>query len=214
MWRCRLLAPAVILAVAGARCASAQNLPEPPNAPAELTVQAGRLTLTYGGRTVLQGAITAEAGRAELRTLVDTIGGAVTQVVKWTARGRGPLALAATVSASGAAFPCAVEPRPDGLRIVRNSVGLSASLLNRAVYDRHDDWVLSVDFPARVRVTPLVASRDSTVFRLEAAGGEIALRFRPRYYQRHRGLSAFRPWTLRVWDRSVAGWSSWFAFLD
>lgn len=172
------------------------------------------MVLTYHGHTLLDGTIGGPGARAELRTLVDTAGGVVTQVLKWTARGRGPLLLTGTLNASGEAFPCEVEPGEDGLRVVRHSVGLSASRLNRAVYDRHGDWVLSVDFPAQVRVTPVAASPDSTTFGLEASGGEIALRFRPRYYQRHRGLAAFRPWTYRVWDRSVAGWTSWFAFLD
>ncbi len=202
--------------IAWASVAVAQSVPEPPNAPAEVSLRDGRVVLTYAGRTLLAGSIGAAGGTAELRTLVDTAGGAVTQVVKWTARGggEGRLTLTATVSASGEAFPCEVEPREEAPRIVRNASGPSHSLLNRAVYDRHGDWVLSVDFPARVAVAPLGEAADSTSFRLEASGAEIALRFRPRYYQRHRGLAAFQPWTYRVWDRSVAGWTSWFAFFD
>ncbi len=213
----RVVGPGVLAAtvlLGAVRAGAAQESREPPNAPGALSARGGQVTLVYAGRVILQGAIGGDSATAELRTLVDSTAGALTQVVKWTARGRGPLVLAATVAASGEAFPCEVEPRENGLRVVRSSVGLSHNLLNRAVYDRHDDWVLSVDFPARVRVTPLAASGDSTAFRLEASGGEIAVRFRPRFYQRHRGLREFRPWTYRVWDRSVAGWTSWFAFLD
>jgi alpha-galactosidase len=169
--------------------------------------------LTYAGRTLLEGTVVGQGAAPELRTLVDSAGGIVTQVVKWTARSRGPVVLTVTVSASAEAFPCEVEPREDALRVVRNSIGLSHSLLNRAIYDRRDDWALSVDYPAQVTVSPS-ASGDSTLFRVEASGGEVALRFRPRYYQRHRGLTAYRPWTYRGWRGSVAGWSSWFAFLD
>jgi hypothetical protein len=207
------LAAAALGALAPARVACAQERAEPPNAPATLTVRDHGMQLTYGGRTILEGTIESQGPGPELRTLVDSAGGIVTQVAKWTARGRGPVILTATLRASAEAFPCEVEPRENGLRVVRNSVGLSASLLNRAVYDRQGDWVLSVDYPAQVTVTP-AASGDSTVFRVEASGGEVALRFRPRYYQRHRGLAAFRPWTYRAWDQSVAGWTSWFAFLD
>ena len=39
-------------------------------------------------------------------------------------------------------------------------------------------------------------------------------RFRPRFYQKHRGLQAFEPWTYVVWPRPIVGWCSWFAFLD
>ena len=208
------LALATLAAIAPVRAARAQQqLAPPPDAPAALVVGDRTVRLVYGGRVVLEGAVESQGPAPELRTLVDTAGGVVTQVVKWTAREGGPVVLTATVRASAEAFPCEVEPRADGPRIVRNSVGPSHSLLNRAVYDRRGDWVLSVDYPAAATVTP-VASGDSTAFRLEASGGEVALRFRPRYYQRHRGLKAFRPWTYRVWDRSVAGWSSWFAFFD
>jgi hypothetical protein len=188
---------------------------EPPNGPATLSVEGGRVQLAYGGRVILEGRLGGEGVTPELRTLVDSAGGAITQVVKWTARGRGALALEATLAASDEAFACEVEPREDGLTLVRNSIGPSTSLLNRAVYDRRGDWVLSVDFPAHVVVTTLASAvGDSTRFRIEAGGGEIALRFRPRYYQRHRGLPQFRPWTYRLRRESVAGWTSWFAFYD
>ncbi len=220
------------LTLVPARGAAQARVPQPegpPDAPATVTVQDGRVRLTYSGLTILDGTIGGEGVTAELRTLVDSADGRVTQVLKWTARGRGRLTLKATVRASAEAFPCEVEPREDGLAVVRNSVGPSFSRLNRAVYDRQSDWVLSIDQPAVVTVTPLdpasaaataggaggaAAPGDSTRFALEAVGGEIAVRFRPRYYQRHRGLDAFRPWTYRPWRESVAGWSSWFAFFD
>jgi len=207
---------AAIAAAALLRAGSlgAQTPQEPPNSPATADLRDGRLRLTYAGRVLLDASIGGEGVAAELRTLVDTSAGAITQVLKWTARGRGRLILSGTIGASGEAFPCEVEPREDGLPLVRHSIGPSHSLLNRAVYDRGSDWVLSVDYPARVVVTPLADAADSASFRVEASGGEIALRFRPRFYQRHRGLSHYRPWTYRPWRESVAGWTSWFAFYD
>jgi len=209
-----MLAVLLALPVVSARVVAAQSPAEPPNAPAVVSGSGGRWALTYDGRTLFDMTVGGGEAAVEFRALVDTTGGAVTQVLKWTARGRGALVLRGLVRASDQAFPCEVEPREDGLRVVRNSVGLSHNRLNRAVYDRQRDWVLSVDYPARVTLSPVAASADSSAFRLEASGGEIALRFRPRYYQRHRGLAQFRPWTYRVWNRSVAGWTSWFAFLD
>jgi len=210
-----MLWPAVLVALlsAAAAVASAQAPLEPPNAPAVVTTVDGRWMLSYGGRPLLDLAVTG-ARIAEYRSLVDSGGGAVTQVLKWTARGGGSLRLTGVVRASSEAFACEVEPRSDGLRVVRHSLGPSHNLLNRAIYDRGEDWVLSVDYPARVRVEPAAVATDSAVFQLEASGGEIALRFQPRYYQRHRGLAEFRPWTYGPWSRSVAGWTSWFAFLD
>jgi len=53
------------------------------------------------------------------------------------------LTLSGTVFASGEAFPAEVDRRDNALPIVRTSVGLSHSSLNRAVYDRARDWVLA-----------------------------------------------------------------------
>ena len=233
-WSASSLVSAAVLWLAAAGGVRAQAVgptpAAPPDAPAALAVRDGRVTLSYAGTVILEGTIGGEGASAELRTLVDSAGGRVTQVVKWTARGRGRLVLAATLRASDEAFACEVEPREDGLVLVRNSVGPSVSRLNRAVYDRHGDWVLSVDQPADVVVAPLEPASEelrpdaaagpagpgprTARFSLRASGGEIALRFRPRFYQRHRGLPAFEPWTYHAWRGSVAGWSSWFAFFD
>jgi alpha-galactosidase len=99
---------------------------------------------------------------------------------------------------------------------VRHSSGLSKSLLNQAVYDRKWDWVLSVDDQPRTRtiVRPERTSVAGHDFSLMAQGSEIVLHFRPRFYQVHRGLKYFEPWTYKVWDNPVVGWCSWFAFFD
>lgn len=209
---------------------SAPQPSAPPNAPTSFTQRGNHVTLSYDGAILLDATLGGNAGAytaastaastaaagVDFRSIIDTAGGAVTQVLKWTALGSGSLSLAGTVHASDQAFPAEVDRRADALPVVRNSVGLSASLLNRAVYDRARDWVLSVDLPARITLTPIEQSDSdgATSFALRASGSEIALRFRPLYYQRHRGLTEFQPWTYRVKEQSVAGWSSWFAFGD
>ncbi len=193
---------------------AAQSPAEPPNAPAVARVVDGTLTLTYFGRVIFSAAIAGTGARADVRTLVDTTAGAVTQVLKWTVRDGSHLTLTGTVHAGAQAFACATEPAANGLAMVRNSVGPSDNRLNRGVYDRGSDWVLSADEPTSVAVTPLADTGDSTAFVLRATGSEIILRFRPRYYQQHRGLREYRPWSYDVWAGSVAGWTSWYAFLD
>ncbi len=210
----RWLPVVAALALPAPAAARAQAPGPPSDAPATVTRAGDRVILTYDGATLFDGTLDSAARAAQFRSLVDTSGGAVTQVLKWTATGPAPLRLTGVVRASAEGFPCEIEPRPEAPRIVRNAVGLADNLLDRAVYDRGEDWALSVDFPARATVTPLADSARGTRFRIEASGGEIALRFQPRYYQRHRGLAEFRPWTYRVWPGSVAGWSSWFAFFD
>jgi Alpha galactosidase A len=214
--------PAVVVAllVAGAPHAHvagqvvAAPAHEPPDAPAVARVVDGRLTLSYDGRSIFSATLSSTGPAPEMRSVVDTAGEAVTQVLKWTVRGGARLTLDGTVTAGGQALACATEPPPDGLVMVRASVGASDNRLNRAVYERESDWVLSVDEPTEARVAPVPAPLDSTAFSLRASGPEIILRFRPLYYQRHRGLRAFRPWTRDAWHGSVAGWTSWYAFLS
>jgi hypothetical protein len=212
----RVTAVILSLLIAGAPSgrAAPQSVPEPPNAAAVARVQDGRVTLTYGGHVIVTATVESTGPRPEVLTLVDTAGDAVTQVLKWTVYGGARMTLTGTIHAGPQAFGCATEPRPDAPEMVRNAVGPSDSRLNRAVYDRGSDWALSFDEPTGVTLRPLAGGDDSTAFALRATGSIIILRFRPRYYQKHRGLSEYRPWTYDVWRGSVAGWSSWYAYFS
>ncbi len=183
----------------------------PANAAAQVTVTDSYVSLRYDGATIFEASITATRGHPLVRQLVDTSNGRITQIVSWVGGGR--ITMRGEVHTVGEALAVDADPREDGVPVVRHSVGPSYSLLNRGVYARDRDWLLSVDFPADVQVTP-VAGGDSSAFAVDAAGGEITLRFRPRFYGKHRGLSYFEPWTYSTWPKSVAGWSSWFAFFD
>lgn len=183
---------------------------EPPAAPAIVRIDGSRVLFTYDGAPLFEGTLETTGAPPDVRRFADTTGGRVTQVLKWTAASGTRLTLRGTVRASAEAFPVEADPREDGLPIVRHAVGLVTNRLNRAVYDRRADWVFSIDFPAAAEVTPARGG----AFDVTARGGEIAIRFRPRFYQRHRGLAAYRPWTYQPWQESVAGWTSWYAFLD
>ncbi len=206
---------ALVLIVLGtwSQALAAQSAPEPVNAPATVRLSDSSVSLRYDGRPILDATILPPDSGATLVQLADSSGGRVTQVLKWTAR-RGTLTLSGIVQTSAEGFPAAVDPREDGLPVVRHAVGLVVNRLNRAVYDRRGDWVLSVDEPAHVEIVPLDDGGGLRRFRITATGSEISLRFRPRFYQRHRGLTQYRPWTYRPWSGSVAGWSSWYAFFD
>ncbi|HEU5358295.1 MAG TPA: alpha-galactosidase, partial [Gemmatimonadales bacterium] len=157
---------------------------------------------------------TTAGGPAALRELTDSTGGRVTQVLKWTAAGEGRVTISGEVHGSPEAFAAEAEPHHDALPVVRHAVGAVADRLDRAFYDRRWDWVLSVDPPAGAELVPVAGPDSGISYRLTASGGEVALRFRPRFYQRHRGLAEFRPWEYRPWQQSVAGWSSWYAYFD
>jgi len=187
----------------------------PANAAAAVTRTDSTLVLRYDGRTILDARITFRGTAPDVRTATDTSGGVVTQVIKWTARGSGGrVQLRASINTSHEAFAAEPDPAEDARQVVRHSTGNPHSGLDRGVYDRHGDWVLSVDHPARVSVTPTGTGDTVSAFTIDAEGGEVAVRFRPRFYRRHRGLARYEPWTYRPWPGSVAGWTSWYAFFD
>lgn len=173
-----------------------------------------QLSLRYDGRTLFDGTVAGVDSATVFSQLVDSTGGRITQVLKWTSFSRARLALRGRIRGSDEAFPAQADRPEDALLLVRHSMGLSHSGLNRAVYDRTRDWVLSVDEPARTRVTPLDSGESGVAFELDASGQEVSLRFRPRFYQRHRGLAFYEPWTYRVRRDVPIGWTSWFAFFD
>jgi alpha-galactosidase len=186
--------------------------PAPPDAPATVVMRGDGVQLRYQGITILDAHLSSTGAAPRLRTLVDSSGGKITQIISWTA-GDGRVTLRGTIHGTRDAFAVDADPRENGVPIVRHSVGPSYNRLNRGVYARSGDWLLSLDFPSTAQVTP-VAGGDSAAFAVEAVGGEVTLRFRPRYYQKHRGLAHYEPWTYSPWNRSAAGWTSWFAYRD
>jgi hypothetical protein len=210
---------ALILAAAltglAARTAVTAGGSAPPAAPARVIVDGSRLALVYDDATIFEGTI---ANPETLRAVVPSAsrrGDVVNQVVALFAS-RGQIALSGTVTGSVEAFPCQSDRPVRALPVVRHSSGPSRSRLNQAVYDRRGDWALSVDDQPRTAttVTPGPEAAGRRTFSIEARGSEIVLRFRPRFYQQHRGLRYFEPWTYAAWARPVVGWCSWFAFFD
>ena len=187
----------------------------PPDAPADVELSGRDVVIRYDGAPIFEGRIANPDALRVARPSVSERGGVVNQVVALFAS-RGQVELSGTVSASGEAFACQSDRPARAVPIVRHASGPSRNLLDQAVYDRRRDWVLSVDDQPRTatRVEPLADAPGGRTFRLESRGTEIVLRFRPRFYQQHRGLRYFEPWTYSTWARPVVGWCSWFAFLD
>ena len=192
----------------------AQPTGAPPNVAAALTAANRDVALTYEGRRIVGGTVSGGTVAPERRTVTSDTNGAVTQVVKWTAVGRDRVTVDLTVQGSADALAVEVDRGADTLPLVRASIGPSHNLRNRAIYDRSRDWVLSVDAGATLTVTPLAPTTAGAAFSLQASGAEVVLRFRPRFYQKHRGLKYFQPWTFQPWKQSVTGWTSWYAFRD
>lgn len=188
---------------------------EPSNNPAVVNLNGKELVVKYDGRVILTATIDKDPSTFYLRQVTDENNGAVSQVFSITASDYKNITFSGIISASEESFPCEAERRQTGTIFVRHTSGLSRSLLNRAVYDRKGDWVLSVDMSyssSQLQIKPMQVLSDSNKYRIEITGNEIVFRFRPRYYQKHRGLTSFEPWNYKVWEKPVVGWCSWFAY--
>lgn len=186
--------------------------PEPPNSPATVMLRGKNLTVSYDARIILSATILNEPSTFYFREVKDSVNGKVFHAFTITSNDGSSLTLEGTITASLQSFPCE-ENRATGSTFIRHSVGLSHSLLNRAVYDREKDWSLSVE-QANTLILPQSSSADQNEFKITVKGREICFLFKPRYYQKHRELSYFEPWNYKVWEKPVVGWCSWYAYFD
>ncbi len=56
--------------------------------------------------------------------------------------------------------------------------------------------------------------KKSIAFTWESRGTALELVFRPRFYQKHKELKDFEPWTYQVWKAPVTGYCTWWAYRD
>lgn len=169
------------------------------------------LLISYNNAAIFSGNISAPGSSYTYRQQNEVVNGCTFQIVTITSGNFKPLALNGRVNTGDDAIACESEPADNSLKIVRQVVGKSNSTLNNAVYERKDDWLLSVDkFYPKVNIVPGPDNK----YTLNVSGWEIVIRFRPQYYQKHRGLSYYNPSTYAVWKKPVVGWCSWFAYFD
>lgn len=223
----RQLSLLTILAVlAGASWAVAQEIIEPPaNAPATVEWNAGegRLSLRYHGTMILDATIRAEdAGGDEVEGVAvkleptATLGDQVEQRLKFVPakpQEGVELVLHGTVIGSEEAFPAeTLSEAHKRFPYVRNSVGMSRNLRNNAVYDRRWDWVLIGPADGGTRIQPTRQEKQQRVFSWESRGSSLELVFRPLFYQKHKNLKYYQPWTYKVWRGSITGYCTWWAY--
>lgn len=224
--RMRLKAVLVMVyAMMGLGTGTGAAVEPPPNVPAEVRWDAGTGTigLSYNGKAILTGAVVAndEVGKRvaadirfepqDARGDRDTIEQRLAFTVTDPKEGV-ELVLRGTVTGSEEAFPAelggAAQKR---FACVRTSVGLSHSLRNNAVYDRRWDWVLFAPADGTTRVMPTSDGKQRE-FAWTSRGARLELVFRPRFYQKHKRLSHFEPWTYKVWRDSVTGYCTWWPY--
>ena len=218
----------VLAVLGGAALAAAPETTEPPpNAPGtvEWNAQAGRLSLRYHGGVMLEATVGAEdaAGRAAAGVEVKleptvTPGEKVEQRLKFVLvkpQEGVTLVLRGAAFGSEEAFPAeTLGEAQKRFPLVRNSVGLSRNLRNNAVYDRRWDWLLIGPPDGATRIQPKLVEERRIAFSWESRGSTLELVFRPRFYQKHRGIANFEPWTYQVWKGPVTGYCSWWPYRD
>ncbi|HWD89713.1 MAG TPA: glycoside hydrolase family 36 protein [Mucilaginibacter sp.] len=178
---------------------------------ATITHKNDPLNISYGNTVIFSGKIATGGIPYVLRQQTQVVKGCTWQIVTIRTENLKPFKLDGRVMGSDESIACESDPAESRIKVVRQVVGRSHNLLNNAVYERRHDWLLSVDnYYSKVKVTP---SKDNN-YDIDVTGWEIVLRFRPRYYREHRGLSYFDPSTYEVWKKPVVGWCSWFAYLD
>jgi len=215
----------IVAPVGIASAAAPQDVAAPANAPAAVAwnVREGRLSLRYNDTVILDATVRSEDAEGnEVKGVVvgleptQNIDGKVEQRLKFVvdrAQKAVKLILRGTVVASEEAF--AAETLSEAQKrfpYVRNSVGLSRNLRNNAVYDRRWDWVLIGPADGRTHIKPKLGKKGRIVFSWESRGPELEIVFRPRFYQKHKGLENFKPWTYRVWKGSLTGYCTWWAY--
>lgn len=237
-----MLKATIIIFILLSSTALAQEIyPEPPNAPVELEDDRDndRLLLRYMGETICELDVflktpeglkrPAELGISWLTGPAATGSGLLPEssvirsgdegrieqqcVVKMVAGSQGyEIVLRGTVHASEEAFPAeTLTAAQQRLPLVRNSDGLSRNTRNNAVYDRRFDWVLFGPGDD-TRIMPTEEGSGDCNFSIEVKGKMPRLTFRPRFYQKHRNLPYYKPWTYQPWTGSIAGWCSWWPY--
>ena len=219
-----MLAVAIVAATGMAATAAGSDVQPPPNAPArvEYDTANGALALHYHGGRILKATVTAQAldgtkvPGAVTMASAGPSGDKVEQRLTFTPakpKKGVHVVLQGTIAASEEAFPAETQSQAQKrFPMVRTSAGLSRNLRNNAVYDRRWDWVLVGPGDGETRITPTSDGKTARTFGIQCKGESLQIVFRPRFYQKHKNLKYYQPWTYKVWEGSVTGFCTWWAY--
>lgn len=210
-----LQATLALISLGLSMCSPSPDMEAPPNTPALLTREGNTIILSYAGVEIMSLTTDLSPDAFTVKELKEGPDGKVSHLFTVSTPDGRPMNISGIIRAGKESFTCEADRRIEGTQVVRHTFGLSHSLLNRAVYDRRSDWLLSADqsyTSASLRIVPEVTDSTGITYEVRMTGNEVTFRFRPHYYQRHRGLTYYEPWTYDVWKEPVAGWCSWFAY--
>ncbi len=168
------------------------------------------LLISSDSQTIFKGLLASKTGKFKVIHQSQILDGEQFDLVTISSGLTNSFELNGKILADDEAIAVESDPRDNGLKVIRHSVGPSQSLLNNAIYNRKKDWLFSVDsFYPKFKISP---TSDGKTFQCNVKGWEIVIRFRPHYYQEHRGLSYFNPATHSLYKKPIVGWCSWFAY--
>ena len=172
------------------------------------------LVIQFGEQTVANIILPAKETDFRYKEQDQVVNNCVYQLFTITSVSGKSINITGSITAGSSSISCESDPRESGLKIVRAVSGTSHSLLNNAIYNREDDWLVSFDHNNTKMVISPVISDKMIHYQFSITGNEIIIRFRPDYYQKHRGLTYFHPKEYAVYQKPVVGWCSWFAYFD
>ncbi|MEP6794243.1 MAG: hypothetical protein ABJB16_07955 [Saprospiraceae bacterium] len=173
----------------------------------------GQLKLVYDGVIIAKAKLKAAHGKVKLEKSVSTQGknDAITQSLQFTGD---IVTLDGIVYAGDEAIAAEGNPlAQEKFALVRTTIGhASNNKRNNAIYDRYSDWVLEINTGHQVQIAPTTKSGNQQSFVFTANSDTLQILFKPLYYQKHKGITYFKPRTYEVWKEPVTGWSSWWAY--
>lgn len=169
------------------------------------------LYFAFQGKLILRAQLSGNHSKLQIRENQYTSNNALYQTISIVPSDFKKFSFKAIVMADEGSIACESDRWNEGLSIVRHTVGKSFNLLNNAVYNRNEDWLLSFDaaYPS-FNMLP----QENNQYQIQVVKSELIIRFKPKYYQQHRGLTNFKPKEYKIWNKPVVGWCSWFAYFD
>jgi hypothetical protein len=134
-----------LLSLSLSMCKPAATSVEPLNEPGKLLQDGSSVIFSYGGSELLTLETDIPSSAFTVRELKEERDGKVSHVFTVSSVSGERMTIKGTIRAGKESFACEADRRIEGTQVVRHTYGPSHSLLNRAVYDRQSDWLLSAD---------------------------------------------------------------------
>jgi alpha-galactosidase len=192
--------------------AQLQQTKEPPNSPCEVLYDnvSGKIQLRYNGNIIANIQLETQSGNPNVTTKTEKSADINTQIISISGTS---VSMIGEIFASNQSIAAETEGvAQKNFPIVRTNIGNpSVNRRNNAIYDRFSDWMIEIKCNQTLKISTLQTKNKNT-FQFSCTDNSIEINFRPLFYQKHKGLKYFKPWTYEVKKESITGWCSWWAY--